>query len=185
MSIRTALALGVLGLAVGLYVSGAYQLLEPWSVQRWIQEAGPWGWILFIVAHAGLQPLGFRSIFFLLSAPLIWTPFEAVMLSWAGAVLASILSFGIARFIAREWVQRRAPARFRAFDDRLYSEGFRTVAMLRLVFYTTPALQYALGVSRVRFAPFLAGTVVGVAPFTLLVTLFGAQLGELVSGALW
>jgi uncharacterized membrane protein YdjX (TVP38/TMEM64 family) len=61
----------------------------------------------------------------------------------------------------------------------LYSQGFRTVFLLRLVFYTAPSVQWALGVSRVGFSPFLVGTVLGVAPFTLMTTLLG------VRGAAW
>ena len=94
----------------------------------------------------------------------------------ATAVVASVIAFGFARFVARDWAQGRAPERVRKLDDRLEQDGFRVVTLLRLVFYTTPALQFVLGISRVRFRPFLLGTIVGVLPFTLLMTLFGAQL---------
>ena len=184
VSIRLIAGAVVIAIAVWLCASGAYHVLEPSNLQRWMLDAGVWGSLLFVIAHGGLQPLGVRSIVFLLSAPLIWTPAEAVLLSWAGAMLASVLSFAFARFVARDWVQRRAPARFRRFDDRLSAHGFRTVTMLRLVFYTTPALQYGLGVSRVRFAPFLLGTAVGVVPFTLIMTLFGVQIDAFLSGLL-
>ena len=132
--------------------------------------------LAFVGLYALLQPLGVRSVFFLLGAPLIWAPVHAVLWSWIGAVVASVIAFGFARFVARDWAQGRAPERVRKLDDRLEQDGFRVVTLLRLVFYTTPALQFALGISRVRFRPFLLGTIVGVLPFTLLMTLFGAQL---------
>jgi uncharacterized membrane protein YdjX (TVP38/TMEM64 family) len=47
---------------------------------------------------------------------------------------------------------------------------------LRLFFYTAPTLQFALGVSRVRLGPFVAGTILGVVPFTVLMTLLGVQI---------
>ena len=50
------------------------------------------------------------------------------------------------------------------------------MTLLRLMFHTTPALQLGLGVSRVGFRPFLLGTIVGVLPLTLLITLFGAEM---------
>jgi uncharacterized membrane protein YdjX (TVP38/TMEM64 family) len=50
------------------------------------------------------------------------------------------------------------------------------VFFLRLIFYTTPTVQWALGVSRVSVAPFLTGTVLGVAPFTLMTTLIGVRV---------
>jgi uncharacterized membrane protein YdjX (TVP38/TMEM64 family) len=113
---------------------------------------------------------------FLLSAPLIWSPIEAFLLNWVGTVGTGVFSFSGARFVARAWVQQRLPRRIRRFDDRLSTHGFRTVFLLRLIFYTAPTVQWALGVSRVAFAPFLVGTVLGVAPFTLMTTLLGVRV---------
>ena len=180
MRFRLALIVAFLGTIVALHASGAFGSLEAESLQNWVRRAGAWGGVGFVAAYAFLQPLGVRSLFFLLSAPLIWSAPSAVLLSWIGAVVASVIAFGFARFVARDWAQIRAPARLRRFDERLADDGFRTVTLLRLLFYTTPALQFALGVSRVRFRPFLFGTMVGVLPFTLLMTLLGAELSELV-----
>lgn len=174
--------LGLLGAftaaAFALYASGAHEAVDVQALQAWIRGAGAWGAVVFVAVYGLLQPLGVRSVFFLLSAPLIWPPVHAVVLSWFGAVVASVIAFGFARLVAREWAQSHASERVRKLDDRLAEDGFRVVTLLRLVFYTTPALQFALGVSRVRFRPFLFGTIVGVFPFTLLMTFFGAQLSS-------
>jgi len=98
------------------------------------------------------------------------------LLNLAGTVGTGIFSFAGGRFVARDWVQQRLPKRVRRFDDRLRTHGLRTVFLLRLIFYTTPTVQWALGVSRVSFAPFLIGTVIGVAPFTLMTTLIGIRV---------
>jgi len=176
MRIRAASVLVVIGLVVWLYVSGAYASIDPAKIRGWLQEAGAWGGVLFVLAYCVLQPLGVRSVFFLLSAPLVWEPVTAFALSWAGTVAASIAAFGFARFVGRAWVQRRLPPGMRRLDDRLATRGLRTVLLLRLFFYTAPSLQFALGVSRVRVGAFLAGTILGVAPFTALMTLLGAQI---------
>jgi uncharacterized membrane protein YdjX (TVP38/TMEM64 family) len=78
--------------------------------------------------------------------------------------------------MVRSWLQERLPQRVRRFDDRLRTQGFRTVLLLRLVFYTTPSVQWALGVSQVRFVPFLLASILGVAPFTLGTTLVGIRV---------
>ena len=174
--IKLALLVALVAAVLWLYASGAHEAVDAQALQTWIRGAGAWGAVAFVAVYGLLQPLGVRSVFFLLSAPLIWPPVHAVLLSWFGAVVASVIAFGFARFVARDWAQGRAPARVRKLDDKLAEDGFRTVTLLRLLFYTTPALQFALGVSRVRFRAFLFGTIVGVLPFTLLMTLFGAQL---------
>jgi uncharacterized membrane protein YdjX (TVP38/TMEM64 family) len=159
-----------------VYASGTYQEFDPATLRVWFRDAGAWGGVIFIVAYSFLQPFGVNGLVFLLSAPLIWSPTEAFLLNWAGTVGTGIFSFSGARFVARDWVQQRLPKRVRRFDDRLDTRGFRTVFLLRLVFYTAPTVQWALGVSRVSPAPFLAGTVLGVAPFTLLTTLLGVRV---------
>lgn len=176
MRLRFTLVLLVLGLLCWLYMSGTYATVDPERLRAWLRDAGAWGGVLFVLAYCVLQPLGVRSVFFLLSAPMVWEPLSAFLLSWLGTVAASIAAFGFARFLAHAWVQRRLPSGIRRLDDRLATRGFRTVLLLRLIFFTAPSLQFALGVSRVRVGPFLGGTILGVLPFTALVTLLGVQI---------
>ena len=173
--LKIAIAAAVASVVAWVYASGAYEEFDPAAMRVWFQDAGAWGGVLFIVAYSVLQPLGLNGLVFLLSAPLIWSPTDAFLLNWAGTVGTGIFSFAGARFVARDWVQKRLPKRIRRFDDRLQTHGFRTVFLLRLIFYTAPTVQWALGVSRVSVAPFLAGTALGVAPFTLMTTLLGVR----------
>ena len=174
--LKIALVAVIASVVAWVYASGTYQEFDPATLRVWFREAGAWGGVIFIVAYSFLQPFGVNGLVFLLSAPLIWSPTEAFLLNWAGTVGSGIFSFSGARFVARDWVQQRLPKRVRRFDDRLDTRGFRTVFLLRLVFYTAPTVQWALGVSRVSFVPFLIGSVLGVAPFTLMTTLVGIRV---------
>ena len=174
--LKIALVAVIASVVAWVYASGTYQEFDPVTLRVWFRDAGAWGGLIFIAAYSVLQPFGVNGLVFLLSAPLIWSPTEAFLLNWAGTVGSGIFSFSGARFVARDWVQQRLPKRVRRFDDRLDTRGFRTVFLLRLVFYTAPTVQWALGVSRVSLTPCLAGTVLGVAPFTLLTTLLGVRV---------
>ena len=174
--LKIALAALVATFVAWVYVSGAYQQFDPATMRDWVRAAGPWGGILFVISYSCLQPFGLNGLVFLLSAPLIWSPTEAFLLNWAGTVGTGLFSYAGARFFVRDWLQARLPPRVRRFDERLQTHGFRTVLLLRLIFYTTPSVQWALGVSRVRFFPFLMATILGVAPFTLGTTLVGVRV---------
>ena len=174
--LKIAIAAVVASIIAWVYASGAYEEFDPATMRVWFQDAGVWGGVFFIAAYSCLQPFGVNGLVFLLSAPLIWSPTDAFLLNWAGTVGTGLFSFSGARFVARDWIQQRLPQRIRRFDARLHTHGFRTVFLLRLVFYTTPTVQWALGVSRVSFVPFLVGTVLGVAPFTLMTTLIGVRV---------
>ena len=174
--LKVALVGVVAALVVWFYTSGAYDRADPEAMRAWIRDAGVWGGVAFVLAYSLLQPFGVNGLLFLLSAPLIWGPAEALVLNWIGSVGCGLVSFLIARFVARDWVQKRLPERARRFDDRLQTHGFRTVLLLRLLFFTSPILQYALGASRVEPKPFLLGTLVGMVPFTVLMTLLGVSI---------
>ena len=174
--LKIAIAAVVASVIAWVYVSGAYEEFDPATMRVWFQDAGAWGGVLFLAAYSCLQPFGVNGLVFLLSAPLIWSPTDAFLLNWAGTIGTGLFSFWGARFVARDWIQERLPRRIRRFDDRLRTHGLRTVFLLRLIFYTAPTVQWALGVSRVSFVPFFAGTVLGVAPFTLMTTLVGVRV---------
>jgi len=174
--LKIAVAVALAALVAWIYASGAYERFDPVTMRDWVRAAGPWGALLFVVSYSCLQPFGVNGLVFLLSAPMIWSPTEAFLLNWAGTVGTGLFSYAGARFFLRDWLQRKLPQRARRFDDRLHSHGFRTVLLLRLVFYTTPSVQWALGASRVRFLPFVAASILGVAPFTLGTTLVGARV---------
>ena len=174
--LKIAIAAVVASIIAWVYASGAYEEFDPATMRVWFRDAGVWGGVFFIAAYSCFQPFGVNGLVFLLSAPLIWSPTDAFLLNWAGTVGTGLFSFSGARFVARDWIQKRLPQRIRRFDERLHTHGFRTVLILRLVFYTTPTVQWTLGVSRVSFVPFLVGTVLGVAPFTLMTTLIGVRV---------
>ena len=176
--LRVALLLSLVVAIFWLYASGTYQNINLEGFRQWLRAQGVFGGVLFVLAYSFLQPLGINGLLFLLSAPAVWNGPEAFALNWIGTIGCGLTSFVFARFVAREWVQRRIPAKIRRFDERLAHDGFRTVFLLRLIFYTNPALQYALGVSHVRTRPFLLGSALGVLPFTLFITFAGARVAQ-------
>ncbi|MCB9763326.1 MAG: TVP38/TMEM64 family protein [Alphaproteobacteria bacterium] len=164
--------------AVGLWVSGAYENLDPESARQLLIAAGPWGALAYVVAASLMQPLGISIHLFLLTAAMVWPPAVAVTLGWLASIGSGLTAYGFARFMARSWVRKRLPERLTRYDQRLAENGFRTVVLLRLLFFTSPPLQLMLGVSRVRFAAFLAGTAVGNFPQVVVSVFAGAWLKE-------
>lgn len=176
-SARIALALLYVGLIVAVFALD----IDPAQARDALRDSGPWGPIGFVVAFAALQPLGVASHAFILAAALVWSPWLALPLSWTGAVLAGCVAFGFARTVGRDWVQARLPRRLRGYDERLATRGFRTVLVLRLLLFTFGPMQLMLGVSRVRFAPFLLGSVIGLLPWIALETIAGGLLSEMLT----
>jgi uncharacterized membrane protein YdjX (TVP38/TMEM64 family) len=149
---------------------------DPARATATLVQLGPWGYLAFVAAFAALQPFGIPGTVFVVAAPLIWPWPLAFGLSMTGTMLASIVGFSFARLMAREWVSRAIPARFRRYDDALARQGFRTVFLLRLVFWMPPLLHAFFGVSKVRFWTHFWGSFLGYLLPLFLMSFFGQAL---------
>ena len=176
-TIRIAAVLAVIAILVLAQRLGVFQqLAEPARMAQKLVELGPWGYAAFIVSYAALQPFGVPGTVFIMAAPLIWPWPVAFALSMAGTMAASVVGFSFARFIARDWVSTRIPARFQKYDDALIRRAFTTVFLLRLVFWMPPLLHAFFGVSKVRFSTHFWGSLAGYALPLFLVSFFGQKL---------
>jgi uncharacterized membrane protein YdjX (TVP38/TMEM64 family) len=120
---------------------------------------------------------------FILAAPLVWPWPVAFALSMVGTMAASIVGFSFARFMARDWVAARIPARFRKYEEALTRRAFETVFLLRLVFWMPPLLHAFFGVSNVRFATHFWGSFAGYLLPLFLVSFFGERLFDALRNA--
>jgi uncharacterized membrane protein YdjX (TVP38/TMEM64 family) len=182
-----AVALVVCMLAAAYRLGILARFGDPKTLARTLVEMGGWGYVAFIVAYMVLQPFGVPGTVFVVAAPLIWPWKTAFALSMTGTMLASIVGFSFARFIARNWIASRIPARLRRYDDVLEQRPFQTVALLRLLLWMPQALHFFLGVSKVRFWTHFWGSLVGYTVPLFLVSYLGAEMfdssGRLQSGA--
>jgi uncharacterized membrane protein YdjX (TVP38/TMEM64 family) len=156
---------------------------EPAKVARSLRDLGFLGGAVFVLAYALLQPFGVPGTVFILAAPLIWPWPIAFALSMIGTMAASVIGFSFARFVARDWVAGRIPARFRKYDTALANRAFSTVFTLRFVFWMPQLLHAFLGISRVRFWTHFWASLAGYAIPLFLVSFFGQKLFDLLKHA--
>jgi uncharacterized membrane protein YdjX (TVP38/TMEM64 family) len=98
-----------------------------------------------------------------------------------GSTLGACAAFWAGRTFARGWVEQRIGRnpRFRALDEGVAREGFKIVLLLRL----SPAfpfnlLNYALGLTRVRFRDYALASWLGMLPGTVMYVYLGTAIGE-------
>jgi uncharacterized membrane protein YdjX (TVP38/TMEM64 family) len=152
------------------------EVSDPGRLARTLVAMGASGYVAFIVAYTLLQPFGVPGTVFIVAAPLIWPWPVAFTLSMVGTMSASVVGFSVARFLARDWIDARIPARFRKYDDALERRGFRTVLLLRVVFWMPPVLHAFFGVSKVPFWTHFWGSFFGYIAPLLLVSYLGARI---------
>ena len=181
---RAVAALAVAAVLGAGYELGVFrQLSEPARIARVLVDLGPWGYVAFIAAYAAFQPFGVPGTVFVVAAPLIWPWPVAFALSMTGTMAASVIGFSFARFMARAWIAKRIPARFRRYDDALAARAFATVFVMRLVFWMPPLLHAFFGVSRVRFWTHFWASLLGYVLPLFLVSFFGQRLFDAARSA--
>jgi uncharacterized membrane protein YdjX (TVP38/TMEM64 family) len=176
-SARIGLVVAVVVMLVAAYQLGVFQQLSDVArLQRTMIGLGRWGYLAFIVAYALLQPFGVPGTVFIFAAPLIWPWPVAFALSMTGTMAASVIGFSFARFVARDWISKRIPQRFKKYEQRLEEKGFSTVVLLRFIFWMPPLLHAFFGVSRVRFSTHVWGSFVGYLIPLFVVSYFGQKV---------
>jgi uncharacterized membrane protein YdjX (TVP38/TMEM64 family) len=149
---------------------------DPARAKTTLLGLGAWGHLAFVVAYTLLQPFGVPGTVFVMAAPLVWPWPIAFALSMTGTMTASVVGFSFARFVARDWVAGRIPARVRKYEDALARRAFSTVFLLRLIFWMPQWLHVFFGVSKVRFSTHFWGSLAGYAPTLFLMSYFGQRI---------
>jgi uncharacterized membrane protein YdjX (TVP38/TMEM64 family) len=167
-----------------LWWTGALgDVAEPERARALLARSGVAGPLLFVAAFALLQPFGLPGVTFMIPAALVWPPAVAIALCVAGAVGAGAFAFGLAHWIGPDAIVKRLPERLRRRTLEARASGFRTVLVVRLLFFLFPLAHWALGVSGIRFGAFLLGSALGFLPWMtawiLGTRLFADQVGRL------
>jgi len=150
----------------------------------WVNSLGFWGPAAFILGYAVAAVVLAPAFLLTVTAGAIWG-MAGVVYVMLGATLGAVLAFLTARYFVRRFVERyvsRHP-RLAAIDRAVETEGLRLVFLLRLspvVSYVL--LNYVLGISRVRFRDYLAGSI-GMLPTVIAYVYAGKVIGDVASVA--
>lgn len=151
----------------------------------WVQGLGVWGPVAYIAGYVLATVLFAPGVILTLASGVIFGLFWGTVYTVIGATLGAACAFLVARYLARGFVERRLAERprFQAIDRAVGRQGFKIVFLMRLSpIFPYNLLNYALGLTRVRFSDYLLACV-GMIPGTLLYVYYGKALGSLAAVA--
>ncbi|MDE0679249.1 MAG: TVP38/TMEM64 family protein [Gammaproteobacteria bacterium] len=157
-----------------------------WLIQStdWAQAHPRIAWAGFILAYVLAALFMVPGSILTLAAGVLFGVALGVALVSLAATLGACCAFLVGRFLARDWVESRLEAmpRFRALDRAVTRKGWLIVLLARLsVVIPYNLLNYALGLTNVRFSAYLFGTLVGMLPAIFLYVYLGSVAGSLAS----
>lgn len=149
-----------------------------------IDSFGPSGPLVFVgLCIAGIF-LHLPEIVLIALGGLLFGFVEGFIYGWIGVIAGSTGTFLCVRYFMRDAFQESLESRFhrlQAFDERLAAHGFLTVLLLRLVLFLAPPLNWAIGLTRVRFRQYIAGSALGVIPGIAITCYFADTIARLKS----
>lgn len=151
------------------------------ALEATIGGFGAWGAIGYVIIFAIGTVLFLPGSVFGLAGGALFGPLLGTAVNLAGGTLGATLAFLVARHLAADWVARRAGGRLRQVVEGVEAEGWRFVALVRLVPVVPFNLaNYALGLTRIPLGQYVLATLISMLPGTAAY----AWLGHAGRGAL-
>lgn len=176
------LALALVALAALLWLgrsAGGY--VEPFA--RWVDGLGFWGPAVFVAGYALAVVAFVPASLMTLAAGATFGVLAGTVWVFCAAVLGSALAFLVSRYFARSAIERRLEGnrKFDAIDRAVGESGRRIVFLLRLSpVFPFNLLNYALGLTSVRFADYAVASL-GMLPGTFLYVYLGGAIGSIAA----
>ena len=143
-----------------------------------------WGPVLFVVLAAGLVVLAVPGTIATVAAGVLYGPIVGSVLAVISASIGATIAFAISRRFGRSAVEALLGPRGVAVDARLAASGWRGLLVLRLIpLVPFNALNYAAGLSSLSAPAYVVGTVIGILPATIALTVLSSAAQDPTSPA--
>ncbi len=176
---RSRLLLALLGV-VAIVFAGRWLAAFAPRFAVYVESLGSWGPIMFVIGYVIATVALVPGSLLTLAAGALFGITKGTAVAFLAATLGASLAFLLSRYVARAEVERRlgADRRFLAIDQAIRRQGRTIVLLLRLSpIFPFNLLNYALGLTQVRFLDFLIASI-GMLPGTLLYVYYGRVAGD-------
>jgi uncharacterized membrane protein YdjX (TVP38/TMEM64 family) len=178
-----ALALFLILAFLALRYTEARAHISKQGIQAFVGGFGPLAPVIHVLIYAvGTTVLVPATIFTLIGA-VVFGKFLGTIYNLIGAAAGAALSFLVARHLGRDFAARLLRGKLRGLDAKAERHGFILISYLRLAYVPFAPLNYAAGLTRIRFLDYLCGSVLGMFPGLLIFTCFLDELTNLSSPA--
>src|SRR3989338_6677776 len=171
-------------LMAGIAVAAAYrEQFSATALQNWMQDAGVAAPLMFMALYAAATVLFLPGSILTLAGGALFGPVAGTFYNLTGATLGATLAFLVARYIASDWVARKAGGRLKQLMEGVENEGWRFVAFTRLVpLFPFNLLNYSFGLTRIRLGHFLIASYLFMLPGAIAYTYLGYAGREAMAG---
>lgn len=174
----------VAGLFIIARALNLQEYLQEDRLRRFIASYGIWAPLVYLLVWTIAPSLFLPGLPILLAGGILFGPFWGMAYSSLGTLAGSSLAFLVARYLARDWVSAKIRgSKLARLDDQVARHDWKIVAFSRLI-PVSPffLLNYAFGLTRIRFLPYALATFFGMLPGIIAYVLFSSKLPQLLQG---
>ena len=156
----------------GLSIEGFVATIESW---------GLWGVLASIALMVAHSFVPFPAELLACANGMVYGLLWGTLITWIGAMLGAAIAFGLARKLGRPFVARVVSKRdWTRLDDWAAKDGWQVLLIGRLIpVIAFNLINYAAGLTRVGWWPFLWTTGIGILPMTVLMVALGDNIESL------
>ena len=174
-------------LLIAAVIAMQYLHLEQYLDQERLRRFGASHGVLLPLMYLAVWtvgPLFLPGLPITLAGGVLFGPVWGVVYTAIGSTFGAGLVFLVARYLARDWVAGKlAGTRLASLDEQVVRQGWKIVAISRLVpIFSFSLLNYAFGLTRISFWPYLAATFVCMLPSTIAYVYFSSNIVGLLQG---
>ncbi|MGK7948571.1 MAG: TVP38/TMEM64 family protein [Xenococcaceae cyanobacterium] len=170
----------IVATGIGVFLLGG---IDREQLEAWLQQMGALAPIIYILLYTVGTLLILPSTPLNLAGGAIFGATLGTVWTTIAAIIAAIVAFAFTRTVGRELIAQRLAGRWEAIDAEMQAGGLFYMCAIRLL----PIIPYGLvnfaaGLTSIRFRDYLIGTVLGTVPGVLPFVMMGSGLQALSEG---
>jgi uncharacterized membrane protein YdjX (TVP38/TMEM64 family)/Fe-S oxidoreductase len=164
--------------------SGLGQYLEPEKLRALFAGFGMVAPLAYIALYTIAPALMLPGLPISMAGATVFGPVWGVVYTIIGATSGACVAFLIARYGARDWVERRlVGSRWSRLDSETARNGWKAVAFTRLIpLFPFNLLNFAFGLTKISFLQYAVATFIFMLPGTIAFITFSSSLLGLLKG---
>jgi len=142
----------------------------------------PWAPLLVIGVYVVGGLVAFPVLLLIAATAATFGPLTGFIYAAAGSLASAVVTYALGVALGRDTLRAVIGPRLKRVQRRIVKGGVVTIAAIRLVpIAPFTVVNVVAGASDIRLGPFIAGTILGMAPGWLLMSALGYQLAQIVS----
>ena len=179
------LAAFVVGAIILVRYTPVKDYLNTEQLGRFLDTAGIWAPLVFVLIYTLGVCLFVPGTLLTGLGAAIFGPYWGFLYVWFGAMMGACAAFVIGRTLGREFAASLIGNRLKKYDEAIERNGFATVLYLRLVYFPFTPMNFGMGLTRVRFWDYTAGTGLGIIVGTFIFTFFIGTIKDVWASGNW